>query len=76
MTKTRKLIFSAMFLALGMVLPFFVGQIKEIGDSLLPMHLVVMLCGLICGWKYGAVVGLILPPLRGLCFGMPPVSFL
>ena len=69
----KKLVLTAVFVALGMVLPFATGQIKEIGDSLLPMHLVVMLCGAICGWKYGLVAGAILPMLRNLCFGMPPL---
>ena len=69
----QNLVLSALFLAIGLILPFFTGQIKEIGDSLLPMHLPVMLCGLICGWKYGGTVGLILPFLRSLTFGMPPL---
>lgn len=67
------LVLSAMLLAVGLVLPLLTGQIKEIGDSLLPMHLPVMLCGLICGWKCGGAVGLILPFLRSLTFGMPPL---
>ena len=29
------------------------------------------LCGLICGWQYGAVVGFILPLFRSAVFGMP-----
>jgi hypothetical protein len=48
-------------------------QIKEIGDTLLPMHIPVMLCGLLCGWQYGAVVGFILPFLRSFAFFMPPI---
>ncbi len=71
--KTKDLVLAGLFLALGMVLPFLTGQIKEIGDSLLPMHLAVMLCGLICGYKYGLAVGLALPFLRSLLFGMPPL---
>ncbi|MBQ9997837.1 MAG: ECF transporter S component, partial [Clostridia bacterium] len=55
--KSKRLILSAVFLSLGIVLPFLTGQIKEIGDTLLPMHIPVMLCGLICGWKYGLAVG-------------------
>ena len=47
--EVKKLVISAMFLSLGVLLPFLTGQIKEIGDSLLPMHIPVMLCGLICG---------------------------
>ncbi len=64
---------SAMFVAIGIVLPFVTGQIPQIGSMLLPMHLPVLLCGLICGWQYGAVVGFILPPLRYVLFGMPPI---
>ena len=69
----KKIIHAALFLALGVVLPFLTGQIKEIGDTLLPMHIPVMLCGLICGYKYGFVVGLVLPFLRAVIAGMPPV---
>ena len=69
----KKMILSAVFLALGMVLPLFTGQIKEIGDSLLPMHIPVMLCGLLCGWQYGGFIGLVLPFLRSVTFGMPPI---
>ncbi len=71
--RIQNLILAAMFLAVGLVLPFFTGQIKQIGDMLLPMHLPVMLCGLVCGWKYGGAVGLILPLLRSVTFGMPPL---
>ncbi len=69
----KKTVLSALFLAIGIVLPLLTGQIKEFGDSLLPMHLPVMLCGFICGHKYGAAVGLIMPFLRSAIFGMPPM---
>lgn len=69
----KKMVLAAMFLSLGFVLPIFTSQIKEIGDTLLPMHIPVMLCGLICGWKYGLCVGAILPLFRGFVFGMPPI---
>ena len=69
--KIKKLTLSAMFLALGLVLPFLTGQIPQIGNMLLPMHIPVFLCGLICGWQYGAVVGFILPLFRSAVFGMP-----
>ena len=51
---TKKLTWSAMFIALGLVLPFLTGQIPQFGNMLLPMHIPVILCGLICGWRYGA----------------------
>ena len=68
-----KLVLSAMFLALALVLPFLTGQIAEFGSMLLPMHIPVMLCGLVCGPQYGLVVGLIAPLMRSLIFGMPPM---
>ena len=69
----RKLVLSAMFMAIGLVLPFITGQIQQIGSMLLPMHIPVLFCGLICGWQYGAVVGFVLPLLRYVLFGMPPI---
>ena len=38
---------------------------------LLPMHIPVFLCGLICGWQYGGAVGFVLPLLRAALFGAP-----
>ena len=70
---TKKLTLSAMFIAVGMVLPLLTGQIQQIGSTFLPMHLPVILCGLICGWQYGALIGFILPFLRSVTFGMPPL---
>lgn len=64
---------AAMFMALGLVLPFLTGQIPQIGSMLLPMHIPVLLCGLICGWQYGLIVGLVLPILRYFLFSMPPL---
>lgn len=69
----QNLTLSALFMALGMVLPFLTGQIPQIGSMMLPMHIPVLLCGFICGWQYGAVVGFILPLFRFAVFGMPPI---
>ncbi len=69
----KNMTLSAMFIAIGMVLPFFTGQIPQVGNMMLPMHIPVFLCGLICGWQYGAVVGFVLPLLRSFTFGMPPL---
>ena len=67
------LVLAALCMALGIVLPFFTGQIPQIGGMLLPMHLPVLLCGLLCGWQYGGLVGFVLPLLRYAMFGMPPI---
>lgn len=72
-SKTYTLVLSALFLAIGVVLPIFTGQIPQVGKMLLPMHLPVLLCGLICGWQYGGAVGFVLPFLRYAMFGVPPM---
>lgn len=76
-TKTRKstqnLVVSAMLIAIGMVLPFFTGQIPQIGSMLLPLHIPVLVCGLVCGWQYGGMIGFVLPLFRYILFGMPPM---
>jgi uridine kinase len=58
---------------MGIIFPFFTGQIPQIGSMLLPMHIPVLFCGLICGWQYGAIIGFVLPILRFVLFGMPPI---
>lgn len=71
MKRIQKLVLAAMFLAIGHVLPFFTGQIPQIGKMLLPMHIPVLLCGLICGGQYGVIVGFVLPIIRSMIWGMP-----
>lgn len=71
MKAIHKLIFSALLLALGIVLPFVTGQIPQIGKLLLPMHIPVFLCAFICGWQYAAVIGFTLPLLRSILFSFP-----
>lgn len=68
----QTMVTAAMMLALGYVLPFFTGQIPQIGQMLCPMHLPVLLCGFLCGWQYGALVGFFLPLLRCFLLGAPP----
>ncbi len=73
MKNLKNSVLAAMFLAIGLVLPFLTGQIQRIGNMLLPMHIPVLLCSFICGWKYGLAVGFILPLLRSIMFAMPPM---
>ena len=72
-TKLFKLILSALFLSIALVLPLLTGQIKEIGNALCPMHFPVILCGFFCGPFYAGIVGFIAPLLRFLIFGMPQI---
>lgn len=70
---TRDLILAALCLALAMLLPFLTGQIQTIGNMLCPMHIPVLLCAYICGYRWAAAVGFISPLLRYAIFGMPPI---
>lgn len=67
------LVLSALFLAIGFVLPFLTGQIPEVGSMLLPLHLPALICGFVCGWPWGLLVGFVLPIARSLLLGMPPL---
>ena len=69
----RKTVYAALFLALAMVLPFLTGQIPEIGAALSPLHIPAILCGFVCGWPWGLVVGFLSPLMRSLLFIMPPM---
>lgn len=69
----RRLTLSAMLLAIGLLLPFLTGQIQGIGNMLCPLHLPVLICGLLCGPAWGIAVGAVLPLLRSFLFGMPPL---
>lgn len=71
--KIVKLVYSAVCIALAMVLPFLTAQIPQIGKALSPMHIPVFLCGFTCGWPWGLVVGIISPLLRSAVFGMPAI---
>lgn len=69
--QVRRLTYAALYLAISMVLPFSTGQVPEIGAMLCPMHIPALLCGFMCGWSWGAIVGFISPLLRSVLFGMP-----
>jgi riboflavin transporter FmnP len=72
-SKTKKMVLAAMFLALAFVLPFLTLQMGQLGQTFLPMHLPVLLCGFICGGPWGLAVGFIAPLLRSVALGMPPM---
>ena len=68
-----KMVLSALFLALCLVLPFLTMQVPQIGNMLCPMHMPVLLCGFICGSPWGMAVGFVAPLLRSVGLGMPPI---
>lgn len=70
---TRSLALTALFIALGLILPFLTGQIPQIGIMLSPLHYPVFLCAFTGGKREATLVGFILPLLRALLLGMPPL---
>lgn len=70
-SQVRRLVYAAVFLALGYLLPFVTGQIPEIGKMLCPMHIPVLLCGFVCGAPFGLAVGFLTPLLRSFHLGIP-----
>jgi riboflavin transporter FmnP len=73
MSSTQKLVLAGLFLALGIIMPFLTGQIPNMGQALLPMHLPVLIAGFVLGGPYGFIIGLILPVLRSLLLSSPPM---
>lgn len=68
---TLKLVCSALCLALAVVLPRFLGGVQALGQSISPMHIPALICGLTCGWQWGLCAGFLMPILSA-SFGMPP----
>lgn len=75
--KTKDLVSAALCVALGLILPQvfhlvpFVGAVPNLGGVFLPMHIPVLLCGFLCGWRYGAACGAVVPLLSSVITGMP-----
>lgn len=71
---TKELVYGGLLIAIGVILPqvFHVfGQAA--GQTMLPMHIPVMLAGLLLGPIFGGLIGFIVPILSSLITGMPPV---
>ena len=68
-THTKNLVITAFCIALCIVLPMAFHAIGA-GATFLPMHIPVLLCGLLCGWPFGAACGLIGPLLSSLLTGI------
>lgn len=76
MSAVKKSILAAVCIALCVVLPQAFHAIPNAGSIYLPMHIPVLLCGLICGWPFGLLCGLAGPALSTLFTQMPPIAML
>ena len=72
----RNMTMSAVCIAMCVVLPIAFHSIPNAGSVFLPMHIPVLICGMICGWPYGCLCGLLGPALSCVLTGMPPMAML
>jgi niacin transporter len=76
MITTKKTVYTSLLIAVGVVLPVTLHFVPNAGSILLPMHVPVLLCGIVCGLPYGLLCGLITPLVSSLLTGMPPAAYL
>ena len=72
----KNLTMAAVCVALCVVLPIAFHSIPDAGTVFLPMHIPVLICGMICGWPYGLLCGLMGPLVSSALTGMPPIAIL
>lgn len=73
----KRMVYGGLLIAIGVVLPqafHIFGQ--SAGQTFLPMHIPVILAGMLIGPLWGAGVAVIVPILSSLITGMPPVPML
>ncbi len=71
MTHIKKLVLTAVCTALCVVVPMAFHSIPNGGAMFLPMHIPVLLCGMVCSWPLGLVCGVLGPLLSSILTGMP-----
>ena len=76
MSRVKKLVFTAVCIALCVVLPLAFHAVQNGGQIFLPMHIPVLLCGLVCGWPWGMICGMLGPVLSSAITAMPPAPVL
>jgi len=72
--KTRNLVLTALFIAIGVALPQVLAPVSQIRALISPMHIPVFICGLAVGPMEGLICGLLTPALSHMLFGMPMIA--
>ncbi len=75
MNSTRELTLTALFIAIGILLPmvFHMSGGPGAGRIFLPMHIPIFLAGFLAGPSVGLTAGVITPLLSSFLTGMPPL---
>lgn len=72
----KRLVLTAIHIALCVVLPIAFHSIPSGGAIFCPMHIPVLLCGMLCGPYYGLLCGALGPLLSALLTSMPAAAIL
>ncbi len=72
----RYTVLSALYIALGVVLPIAFHTLPAGGKIFLPMHLCIYLCAMTCPLPYGIVCAVVTPLLSFLVSSMPALPLL
>jgi hypothetical protein len=75
-TNIRSYAFTAIFVALAVATPWIFHHFYLAGPTFLPMHIFVLLAGLLFGWRAGLIVGLLTPLVSYGVSGMPVLPIL
>jgi uncharacterized membrane protein len=67
---------TAAFVMLAVAVPWVFHQFHLAGPTFLPMHIFVILAGLLFGWRAGLLVGLFTPAVSYFVSGMPVITIL
>ncbi len=70
--KTRKIVISGLLIAIGVLLPIIFHSMSMGGQIFLPMHIPVLIGGILLGPFYGTLIGITTPLLSSFLTGMPP----
>ena len=72
----RSYIITAAFVMLAVFVPWVFHQFHLAGPTFLPMHIFVLIAGLLFGWRAGLLVGLFTPLVSYFISGMPALNVL
>jgi hypothetical protein len=75
-TDVRSYILTLVFVSLSVLTPWAFHQFHLAGPTFLPMHIFVLMAGLVFGWRAGLIVGSLTPLASYAVSGMPVVAVL
>ena len=75
-TNIRSYVLTFVFVLLAVLVPRAFHQFHLAGPTFLPMHIFILIAGLVFGWRAGLIVGLLTPLASYLVSGMPALRTL